>query len=69
MMLPLIQPTPPAAQLPAPLSAELASQADYLFVMTQGHLRSLIGHLGEAKRLKKENPDRVVGVGGCWSHD
>jgi tRNA-2-methylthio-N6-dimethylallyladenosine synthase len=27
----------------------------------------LIGHLGEAKRLKKENPDRVVGIGGCWS--
>ena len=26
-----------------------------------------IGHLGEAKRLKKQNPDRVVGVGGCWS--
>ncbi|HEX6712113.1 MAG TPA: tRNA (N6-isopentenyl adenosine(37)-C2)-methylthiotransferase MiaB [Thermoleophilaceae bacterium] len=26
-----------------------------------------IGHLGEAKRLKKDNPDRVVGVGGCWS--
>jgi tRNA-2-methylthio-N6-dimethylallyladenosine synthase len=26
-----------------------------------------IGHLGEAKRLKKENPDRVIGVGGCWS--
>jgi tRNA-2-methylthio-N6-dimethylallyladenosine synthase len=26
-----------------------------------------IGHLGEAKRLKKEHPDRVVGVGGCWS--
>src|SRR3954471_12858742 len=26
-----------------------------------------IGHLGEAKRLKKENPDRVVGIGGCWS--
>jgi tRNA-2-methylthio-N6-dimethylallyladenosine synthase len=26
-----------------------------------------IGHLGEAKRLKKEKPDRVVGVGGCWS--
>jgi tRNA-2-methylthio-N6-dimethylallyladenosine synthase len=26
-----------------------------------------IGHLGEAKRLKKENPDRIVGVGGCWS--
>jgi tRNA-2-methylthio-N6-dimethylallyladenosine synthase len=27
----------------------------------------LIGHLGEAKRLKTENPDRVIGVGGCWS--
>jgi tRNA-2-methylthio-N6-dimethylallyladenosine synthase len=27
----------------------------------------LVGHLGEAKRLKKENPDRVVGIGGCWS--
>src|SRR5438874_1731576 len=26
-----------------------------------------IGHLGEAKRLKKEKPDRIVGVGGCWS--
>jgi len=26
-----------------------------------------IGHLGEAKRLKKEQPDRIVGVGGCWS--
>jgi tRNA-2-methylthio-N6-dimethylallyladenosine synthase len=26
-----------------------------------------IGHLGEAKRLKKENPERIVGVGGCWS--
>src|SRR5262249_43537991 len=26
-----------------------------------------IGHLGEAKRLKSERPDRVVGVGGCWA--
>jgi tRNA-2-methylthio-N6-dimethylallyladenosine synthase len=26
-----------------------------------------IGHLGEAKRLKREDPSRVVGVGGCWS--
>src|SRR5918994_4190574 len=23
--------------------------------------------LGEAKRLKTENPERVVGVGGCWA--
>ena len=27
----------------------------------------LIGHLGEAKRLKAEDPERVVGVAGCWS--
>src|SRR3954464_6003562 len=27
----------------------------------------LIGNLGEAKRLKSEDPRRVVGVGGCWS--
>src|ERR1039458_172138 len=23
--------------------------------------------LGEAKRLKREHPERVVGVGGCWA--
>ena len=27
----------------------------------------LIAHLGEAKRLKSEQPERVVGVGGCWA--
>jgi tRNA-2-methylthio-N6-dimethylallyladenosine synthase len=26
-----------------------------------------VAHLGEAKRLKTENPERVVGVGGCWA--
>src|SRR5437764_52198 len=26
-----------------------------------------VTHLGEAKRLKREQPDRVVGVGGCWA--
>ena len=26
-----------------------------------------LAHLGEAKRLKSERPDRVVGVGGCWA--
>jgi tRNA-2-methylthio-N6-dimethylallyladenosine synthase len=26
-----------------------------------------VAHLGEAKRLKSESPDRVVGVGGCWA--
>jgi tRNA-2-methylthio-N6-dimethylallyladenosine synthase len=26
-----------------------------------------IAHLGEAKRLKRERPTRIVGVGGCWA--
>jgi tRNA-2-methylthio-N6-dimethylallyladenosine synthase len=26
-----------------------------------------IAHLGEAKRLKGERPERIVGVGGCWA--
>ena len=26
-----------------------------------------IAHLGEAKRLKGESPERIVGVGGCWA--
>jgi len=26
-----------------------------------------IAHLGEAKRLKRESPERIVGVGGCWA--
>ncbi|HMD57648.1 MAG TPA: MiaB/RimO family radical SAM methylthiotransferase [Solirubrobacteraceae bacterium] len=26
-----------------------------------------ISHLGEARRLKREAPERVVGVGGCWA--
>jgi tRNA-2-methylthio-N6-dimethylallyladenosine synthase len=26
-----------------------------------------ITHLGEAKRLKAEDPARIVGVGGCWA--
>ncbi|HEX4186877.1 MAG TPA: tRNA (N6-isopentenyl adenosine(37)-C2)-methylthiotransferase MiaB [Solirubrobacteraceae bacterium] len=29
--------------------------------------RRFIAHLGEAKRLKHEQPERVVGVGGCWA--
>ena len=27
----------------------------------------LVGHLGEARALKKRDPERVIGVGGCWS--
>jgi tRNA-2-methylthio-N6-dimethylallyladenosine synthase len=26
-----------------------------------------VAHLGEAKRLKREDPHRVIGVGGCWA--
>jgi tRNA-2-methylthio-N6-dimethylallyladenosine synthase len=26
-----------------------------------------VAHLGQAKRLKTEDPERVVGVGGCWA--
>ncbi|MGO9975593.1 MAG: tRNA (N6-isopentenyl adenosine(37)-C2)-methylthiotransferase MiaB [Solirubrobacteraceae bacterium] len=26
-----------------------------------------VAHLGEAKRLKHEQPERIVGVGGCWA--
>jgi tRNA-2-methylthio-N6-dimethylallyladenosine synthase len=26
-----------------------------------------LAHLGEAKRLKLEQPERVVGIGGCWA--
>jgi tRNA-2-methylthio-N6-dimethylallyladenosine synthase len=26
-----------------------------------------VAHLGEAKRLKSERPERIVGVGGCWA--
>jgi tRNA-2-methylthio-N6-dimethylallyladenosine synthase len=26
-----------------------------------------VAHLGEAKRLKREQPERIVGVGGCWA--
>jgi protein-tyrosine-phosphatase/tRNA A37 threonylcarbamoyladenosine synthetase subunit TsaC/SUA5/YrdC len=40
-----------------PLTAELAAQADHLFVMTQGHLRSLLGHLGEATNADLLSPE------------
>ncbi|MHB8658861.1 MAG: tRNA (N6-isopentenyl adenosine(37)-C2)-methylthiotransferase MiaB [Solirubrobacteraceae bacterium] len=26
-----------------------------------------VAHLGEAKRLKRQGPDRIIGVGGCWA--
>ena len=29
--------------------------------------RRFVSHLGEARRLKREQPGRIVGVGGCWA--
>jgi tRNA-2-methylthio-N6-dimethylallyladenosine synthase len=26
-----------------------------------------VAHLGQAKRLKAEHPERIIGVGGCWA--
>src|ERR1700758_5573917 len=26
-----------------------------------------LAHLGQARRLKREDPSRVIGVGGCWA--
>jgi tRNA-2-methylthio-N6-dimethylallyladenosine synthase len=47
------------------------SQADLILFNTCSIRESadsrFIAHLGQAKRLKRERPDRVVGVGGCWA--
>src|SRR5476649_1723870 len=53
--------------------AESASRADAdLILFNTCSIREaadsrFVAHLGEAKRLKREQPDRVVGVGGCWA--
>jgi tRNA-2-methylthio-N6-dimethylallyladenosine synthase len=51
--------------------AEQRADADLILFNTCSIRESadtrFIGHLGEAKRLKAEDPTRVVGVGGCWS--
>jgi tRNA-2-methylthio-N6-dimethylallyladenosine synthase len=47
------------------------SQADLILFNTCSIRESadsrFAAHLGEAKRLKREDPERVVGVGGCWA--
>jgi tRNA-2-methylthio-N6-dimethylallyladenosine synthase len=52
-------------------SCEERSEADLILFNTCSIRESadnrFIAHLGEAKRLKGEDPDRVVGVGGCWA--
>ncbi len=53
--------------------AEVASrdQADLILFNTCSIRESadsrFVAHLGEAKRLKSEDPERLVGVGGCWA--
>ena len=52
-------------------ACEERSQADLILFNTCSIRESadnrFIAHLGEAKRLKSEDPGRVVGVGGCWA--
>jgi tRNA-2-methylthio-N6-dimethylallyladenosine synthase len=49
----------------------LQEQADLILFNTcsirENADNRLAAHLGHAKRLKSEHPDRVVGVGGCWA--
>jgi len=51
--------------------AESRSDADLILFNTCSIRESadnrFIAHLGEAKRLKSEEPGRIVGVGGCWA--
>jgi tRNA-2-methylthio-N6-dimethylallyladenosine synthase len=51
--------------------AESRDEADLILFNTCSIRESadnrFIAHLGEAKRLKSENPERTVGVGGCWA--
>src|SRR5215213_7982084 len=53
------------------VEAEQRDQADLILFNTCSIRESadnrFIAHLGEAKRLKSEDPARVVGVGGCWA--
>ncbi len=52
-------------------ACEERSEADLILFNTCSIRESadsrFIAHLGEAKRLKGEDPERVVGVGGCWA--
>jgi tRNA-2-methylthio-N6-dimethylallyladenosine synthase len=53
------------------VEAEQRDQADLILFNTCSIRESadnrFIAHLGEAKRLKSEDPARLVGVGGCWA--
>jgi len=51
--------------------APAAEEADLILFNTCSIRESadsrFIAHLGHAKRLKREQPDRLIGVGGCWA--
>ncbi len=51
--------------------AQERAQADLILFNTCSIRESadsrFVAHLGEAKRLKRERPERIVGVGGCWA--
>ncbi len=51
--------------------ASARDQADVILFNTCSIRESadsrFIAHLGQAKRLKREQPQRIVGVGGCWA--
>jgi tRNA-2-methylthio-N6-dimethylallyladenosine synthase len=51
--------------------ADSRGQADLILFNTcsirENADNRFLAHLGEAKRLKREQPDRVVGIGGCWA--
>jgi tRNA-2-methylthio-N6-dimethylallyladenosine synthase len=53
------------------VESEARDQADLILFNTCSIRESadnrFIAHLGEAKRLKSEDPARVIGVGGCWA--
>ncbi len=51
--------------------AEARDDADLILFNTCSIRESadnrFVAHLGEAKRLKSEDPERMIGVGGCWA--
>src|SRR5438309_7561425 len=51
--------------------AESQDQADVILFNTcsirENADNRFTAHLGDAKRLKHERPERIVGVGGCWA--
>jgi tRNA-2-methylthio-N6-dimethylallyladenosine synthase len=51
--------------------AETQDQADLILFNTCSIREKaddrFVAHLGHAKRLKREDPNRIIGVGGCWA--